>query len=103
MLGRPLSFNADDRPYQTRGISIFLSKKNSPETAQRTLNKYTAHVKQYGKGINSLSKDNIKLVSYDMGNCYDVIFQKDSLIAGVTGVENESLALQAAVDLWKKL
>ncbi len=84
-------------------LSIFLSKQNSSETALRTLNKFTAHAEQYGKGINSISKDNIKLVSCDMGNSYDVIFQKDSLIAGVTGVENESLAIQATIDLWKQL
>ncbi len=84
-------------------LSIFLSQKNSSESAQRILNKFTAHAKQYGKGINIISKDKIKLVSCDMGNSYDVIFQKDSLIAGVTGVENDSLAIQATIDLWKQL
>ena len=38
-----------------------------------------------------------------MGDSYDVICQKDSLIAGVTGVENGSLAIQATIDLWKQL
>ena len=84
-------------------LSIFLSKKNSSESAQRTLHKFTAHAKLYGKGINSISKDKIKLVSCDMGDNYDVVFQKDSLIAGVTGVKNESLAIQATIDLWKQL
>jgi hypothetical protein len=84
-------------------LSIFLSKKNSSESAQGTLNRFTAHAKQYGKGINFISKDKIKLVSCDMGDGYDVIFQKDSLIAGVTGVKNESLAIQATIDLWTQL
>ena len=84
-------------------LSIFLSKKNSSKSAQRTLNKFIAYAKQYGKGIDFISKDNIKLVSCDMGDSYDVICQKDSLIAGVTGVENGSLAIQATIDLWKQL
>jgi len=84
-------------------LSIFLSNKNSSESAQTTLNKFTAHAQQYGKAINFISKENIQLVACDMGDGYDVIFQKDSLIAGVTGVENESLAIQATIDLWKQL
>jgi hypothetical protein len=84
-------------------LSIFLSKKNSFESAQSTLNKFTAYAKQYSKRINFVSKDKIKLISCDMGDGYDVIFQKDSLIGGVTGVEKESLAIQATIDLWKQL
>jgi hypothetical protein len=84
-------------------LSIFLSKEDSYESAQKTLNKFMAHAKQYGKGISLISQDNIELISCDMGNNYDAIFQKDSLIGGVTGVENESLAIQATIDLWKQL
>ena len=84
-------------------LSVFLSKKNSSDSAQITLNEFTAHAKQYGKGVNFITKDNIKLVSCDMGSSYDVIFQKDSLIAGVTGVKKKDLAIQATIDLWKQL
>jgi hypothetical protein len=84
-------------------VSIFLSKEDSSESAQKTLQKFTAHAKQYGKGISLISQDNIKLLSCDMGGNYDAVFQKDSLIGGVTGVENESLAIQAAIDLWRQL
>lgn len=84
-------------------LSIFLSKEDSSESAQRTLDQFTAHAKQYGQGISLTSQDNIKLFSCDMGDNYDVIFQKDSLIGGVTGVENEGLAIQATIDLWKQL
>jgi hypothetical protein len=84
-------------------LSIFLSKEDSSESAQKTLNKFKAHVEQYGKGIRFVSKDNMELVSCDMGNNFDVIFQKESLIGGVTGVENENLAIQATIDLWGQL
>lgn len=63
-------------------VSIFLSKKNSSESAQRTLRRFITHAQKYGKGINYISKNNVNLVSCDMGNSYDVIFQKDFLIAG---------------------
>lgn len=84
-------------------VSIFLSKEDSSESAQKTLQKFTAHAKQYGKGISLISQDNIKLLSCDMSGNYDAVFQKDSLIGGVTGVENENLAIQAAIDLWRQL
>jgi hypothetical protein len=84
-------------------VSIFLSKEDSSESAQETLDKFTAHAKQYGQGISLISQENIRLLSCDMGDNYDVIFQKDSLIGGVTGVENEGLAIQATIDLWKQL
>jgi hypothetical protein len=84
-------------------LSVFLSREDSSESAQKTLNKFVAHAKKYGKGISFISKDNIELVSCDMGNNYDVIFQKEFMIGGVTGVEKESLAIQATVDLWGQL
>jgi hypothetical protein len=84
-------------------LSVFLSEKNSSESAQIILDNFTTYAKKYGEGINLISQDKIKLVCCDMGGSYDVIFQKGSLIAGVTGVEKESLAIQATIDLWKQL
>jgi hypothetical protein len=84
-------------------LSAFLSKDISSESAQRTLNNFTIHAKQYGSGSCLISRDNIQLLSCDMGGSYDVIFQKDSFIAGVTGIENENMAIQAAIDLWKQI
>ena len=84
-------------------LSIFLSKEDSSESAQKTLDKFIAHAKRYGKGVSFVSKDNIELVSCNMGYNYDVVFQKDSLIGGVTGAENESLAIQATTDLWRQI
>lgn len=84
-------------------LSVFLSKEDSSESAQKTLEKFIAHAEQYGKGIRFVSKDTIELVSCDMGKNYDVIFQKESLIGGVTGVEEESLAIMATIDLWGQL
>jgi len=84
-------------------VSVFLSEKKSSESAQMTLDKFTAYAKKYGKGINHISREEINVVSYDMGGYYDVIFQKGSLIAGVTGVDDEKLAIQSTIDLWKQL
>jgi len=42
-------------------------------------------------------------MSFDMGDIYDVVFQKGTLVAGVTEVEDEDVGIQAAVDLWRQL
>jgi len=38
-----------------------------------------------------------------MNGSYDVVFQKGSLIAGVTEVKDKKLAVEATIDLWKQL
>jgi hypothetical protein len=84
-------------------LSVFLSKKKSEGFALKILDKFTAYAKKYGKGWENISKENVNLVSCDMGGSYDVVFFKGPLIAGVTGVEDEKVAIKAAIDLWEQL
>ncbi len=84
-------------------VTVFLSRPPSPAAAQATTASYLKHAKQYGKGVEHLTVNGVDLDVCDMGKTYDVIFQKDRLIAGVTAIKNRSLALQAATDLWRQL
>ncbi len=84
-------------------VSVFLSQQDSPESVRTTITKFKEHVNKYGKGVDLLSVDGIELLSCDMGRYYDVIFQKGCLAAGVTGVKDKKLAIEAAIDLWKQL
>jgi hypothetical protein len=84
-------------------VSVFLSQQDSPESVRITITKFKEHVNKYGKGVDLLSVDGIELISCDMGKYYDVIFQKGSFAAGVTGVKDKDLAIGAAIDLWKQL
>ena len=67
------------------------------------LDKFTTHAKKYGEGLENISEGNVNLVSCDMDGSYDVVFCKGPLIAGVTGVEDEKVAIKAAINLWDQL
>ena len=84
-------------------VSIFLSQQDSPESARETVAKFKEHTDLYGRGVDILSVDGVELVSCDMDGSYDVVFQKDRLVAGVTGVKDKKLAVDATIDLWKQL
>jgi hypothetical protein len=84
-------------------LSVFLSKKNSDQTALTILDKFTTHAKKYGEGLDNIKEGDINLVSCDMGGSYDVVFCKGPLIAGITSAEDEQAAIEAAIDLWRQL
>ncbi len=84
-------------------VTTFLSQRDSHEIAQVTVAKYIEYANQYGEGVKSLTVDGVELVSCDMDGNYDVVFQKGRLVGGVSMVEEQSLAIQAAIDLWRQL
>jgi hypothetical protein len=84
-------------------VSIFLSRQDSPESARKAVAKFKEHANLYGKRADNLSEDGIELLSCDMNGSYDVVFQKGRLVAGVTGVKDERLAVEVTIDLWKQL
>jgi len=84
-------------------VTIFLSQRDSQEIARATVAKYIDYANQYGEGVKSLTVDGLELVSCDMNGSYDVVFQKGNLVGGVSEVEEQSLAIQAAIDLWRQL
>ncbi|UCH63399.1 MAG: hypothetical protein JSU77_02795 [Fidelibacterota bacterium] len=84
-------------------VTAFLSQRDSQETAQATMAEYIEYANRYGEGVNSLTTNGVELVSCDMNESYDVVFQKGKLVGGVSMVEDQSLAIQGAIDLWRQL
>lgn len=84
-------------------VTAFLSQQDSAESARTTMVQYAKYAKKYGKGIDRLKAGEVELVSCDMGGTYDVVYQKGRLIGGVTYVEDRSLAIRVAIEMWEKL
>ena len=84
-------------------VTVFLSRRDSVETARDIITKYTEHACLYGQSVEQLNMNGAELMSFDMGDIYDVVFQKGTLVAGVTGAENREIGIQAAADLWRQL
>lgn len=84
-------------------VTTFLSQRDSRESARATVARYVEHAGRYGVGVKPLTVDGVKLVLCDMGGNYDVVFQKGRLVGGVSAVEDQDLAVRAAIDLWRQL
>jgi len=84
-------------------VTVFLSRRDSVETARDVVTAYAEHAHLYGRNIERLNVNGVELLSFDMGEVYDVVFRKGTLVAGVTEVQEQDVGIQAAVDLWKQL
>jgi hypothetical protein len=84
-------------------VTVFLSRRDSVETAREVIAAYIEHARLYGRSVERLNINGAELISFDMGDIYDVVFQKGTLVAGVTGAEGRDVGIQAAADLWKQL
>ena len=84
-------------------LTAFLSKRDSQQTAGETVGRYIEHAGRYGEGVKHDTVDGVELVCCDMGNEYDVIFQNDGLVGGITAAADRKLAVQAAADLCRAL
>lgn len=84
-------------------VMTFLSKQPSPENAARTLEGYESYMNRYGKVVKKQKTDDNMMISGDMGGVFDVVFQKGSLIGGVTMVDNLSIAEKGARDLMEAM
>jgi hypothetical protein len=60
-------------------------------------------MKRYGKNVTRMTIEGLDLTSCDMGGSFDTFFRKGRLVAGVTAVADKDMAVQASVDLWKKM
>ncbi len=87
--------------YTKYGIvaSVFLSQRDSPESARAAIDSYVEYANRYGEGVERLTVDGVELVSCDMGGSYDMVFQNGQLVGGATGIKDRNIAIQAAVDL----
>jgi hypothetical protein len=77
-------------------VSVFISSPDSPEAQTLTITKFKEHVLKYGKGVDSISSGGAELIVCDMGRYFDIIFQKGSYVAGITGQNDKELAIRAA-------
>ena len=96
------TFTARYSKYDT-DVTLFLSQRESLESAQTVVDQYAEFAKKYGKGIDHLRIDGVELIACDMGKNYDVIFQRGHLMGGVLSVKDRNMAVQAAIDFWKQL
>ena len=84
-------------------VKVFLSRRDEAESAQNALSRFIEYAGMYGEGVENMTVDGAQLVVCDMGEEHDVIFVKQMLMGGVTGVEDRKLAIQAAVELYHQV
>jgi hypothetical protein len=84
-------------------VSVFLARQDSPEAARDIVSRYVEYATQYGDGVKEVSVEGVDLTTCDMGGSYDVVFQKGRLVAGVSAVGDQDVAIEASVELHQKL
>lgn len=84
-------------------VSAFLSQYGSLDEAGKIIARYLEHANRYAKNVESINSEGLDLTSCRMNGSYDVFFQKGRIVAGVSEVADKKTAIQASVDLWKKL
>ncbi len=84
-------------------IIAFLSRHESPESAQATVSRYVEHTRKYGERTESLTQNGMEFVLCDMGGSFDIIFQRGRLVGGVISVADRTIAAQAAVDFQEQI
>ena len=97
-----LSFlqNTYTAQYQKDGekITAFISRSTTPGEAQKTLQKYVEYLSEYGQVMDQKSQNQTTTVVGDMGGVYDVVFQQNEWVGGITFAQNQTLARQMIAD-----
>ena len=91
--------------YEMEGatVSAFLSQQNSQDAALEIVDRFLEHANRYGKDVKRMTVEGLDLTACDMGGSYDTFFRKGRLVAGVSAVADQDIAVRASVDLWKRL
>lgn len=84
-------------------VTAFLSRRETRELAAAAVKLFLEYADRYGSGTKRLTVEGIELTVCDMGGSYDVIFQKERMVGGVSAVKEQKAAVRAAVYLWKQL
>ena len=84
-------------------VTVFLSQRDSVNSAQDTVIQYIEFAKEFGNGVERIHVDGEDFVLCKMDEGYDIVFQKDQLVGGVTSVESQAIAQSVATDLWRSL
>ena len=89
--------------YQGSKVTQFVSMQESKADAIDALNQYEEYAKRYGESVSIHRSDKASFLVCDMKGYYDVVFQKQSSLAGVTNCHDENLAITLAQELWNEL
>ncbi len=84
-------------------FTVFLSKTKDMATSEKILNRYIAYARQFGEGVQTVTREEVLFTLCDMGGSYDVLFQNNGLIAGITSVKNRDMALDCAAEFQRGL
>lgn len=104
-MGLDFVHNTDMAQYQkgNPGVTHFLSQCSSPDNAKKALTQYEGFANQYGNSTEHTTVDTHLFLVCDMGNYFDVVFQKGDLIAGVVSVADKGLALKTAAGFYNSI
>jgi hypothetical protein len=91
-------YTSDDGP-----IGVFVSRNASPDAARVVMDRYGEYADRYGTDTEIVTIDDTAYLVCDMGGAFDVIAIKDSMVCGVTAVDDRERALQEAVGLRRAL
>ncbi len=84
-------------------VTQFLSKRASEDVAKQVLAQYKQFAEQYGKAAAYDIFDSHAFLVCDMGDYFDVVFQKGALVAGVVAVEDKAMAIRTAREMFENL
>lgn len=84
-------------------VVVFLSRCDSVESAESAVTEFIEHMNFYGKGMKQLTVEGIEMAACDMGGVHDIVFRKGRLVGGVTGIEDQKVGIEAAVELWRQV
>jgi len=91
--------------YQKDGVAVaaFLSRQDTRRAAHDALDRYAEHAARYGVAVEETARieawGRYRRLVCELGDAYDVVFQRGRLVGGVTSVADRDLAVAAATDL----
>lgn len=92
--------------YDVNGTAVtaFMTRRDSEAEATDILKQYIGYMNEYGENVKPQSIDGVDMTSADLGGGYmDVVFQIGDIVAGVSSVEGEEVAISAAKAVLGKL
>jgi hypothetical protein len=83
-------------------ITVFISKKDSSQEANSSVNNYIQYCENYGGSIKRVTKNGTDLFLCDMSGTFDVIFSVGRLVCGVLLMTDPDEAVESALAIWRQ-
>jgi len=80
-------------------LTVFLSRQPSAAEAEQVFAGYDGYLEAYGEVVDRRRTGGATWVTGDMGGVFDVVFQKDRLLGGITMAEDRAAAERAAAEI----